>query len=67
MPMKASHASNERQLRRREFLQNAGLLSAIGSAAGGLAVPSLGWGEEFSGAIDCGPPVPPKNSVRPTL
>lgn len=40
---------------RRQFLRMAGLTWVMGQA-GGLAVPSLVFGEENSGPIDCGPP-----------
>ncbi len=40
-----------------------GLTCAVGSA-GGLAVPSLGWGQENSGPIDCGPPPQAKKQHR---
>jgi len=62
--MKLSRLGEKRQLSRRRFLENAGLVYAIGSTAGGLAIPSLGWGEEFSGPIDCGPPPKAKPQHR---
>ncbi|GAB6166341.1 hypothetical protein JCM19992_23410 [Thermostilla marina] len=48
---------------RRRFLEVAGLTWAIGGAAG-MAVPSLGFGEENSGPIDCGPPPKAKPQHR---
>jgi hypothetical protein len=42
-------------LSRRKFLERVGLTSAVGAAAG-MVVPSIAWGEEDSGPIDCGPP-----------
>jgi len=50
-------------LSRRKFLESVGLTCAVGSAAG-LAVPSLGWGQEASGPIDCGPPPKAKKQHR---
>lgn len=48
---------------RRHFLEVAGLTWAIGGA-GGMAVPSLLFGEENSGPIDCGPPPKAKPQSR---
>jgi len=50
-------------LSRRRFLERAGLTYVVGTAAG-LAVPSLAWGEENSGPIDCGPPPKAKPQHR---
>lgn len=50
-------------LSRRKFLERMGLICAAGTAAGGN-VPSLAWGEENSGPIDCGPPPKAKPQHR---
>jgi len=52
------------RLSRRKFLERTGLTYAVGSAAGGLTLPSLAWGEEDSGPIDCGPPPKAKPQHR---
>ncbi|GAG52206.1 unnamed protein product, partial [marine sediment metagenome] len=49
--MKESHV-----LSRRRFLEKMGLTAAAGSAAAALDLPSLAWGQDNSGPIDCGPP-----------
>ena len=44
-------------LSRRKFIERLGLSAAIGGTGGGLALPTLAWGEGGdSGPIDCGPP-----------
>ncbi len=50
-------------LSRRKFLEKMGVTCTVGGA-GGLAVPSLGWGQENSGPIDCGPPPEAKKHHR---
>jgi len=44
------------ELSRRGFIEKIGKTCAAGSAAGSLGLPSLAWGEENSGPVDCGPP-----------
>ncbi len=41
---------------RRRFLENVGMICALGSTAAELSVPGLAWGDDDSGPIDCGPP-----------
>ena len=41
-----------------------GRTAAVGGAAGSLGVPSLAWGQEDSGPIDCGPPPKAKPQHR---
>jgi hypothetical protein len=53
-----------RDLSRRRFLERVVGLSAAAGAAGRLGVPSLGWGAEDSGPIDCGPPPKAKKQHR---
>lgn len=47
--------ARDRKHSRRRFLETMGVSWAVGQA-GGLGVPSLLFGEENSGPIDCGPP-----------
>lgn len=47
--------AQDRKHSRRRFLETMGVSWAVGQA-GGLGVPSLLFGEENSGPIDCGPP-----------
>jgi hypothetical protein len=54
--MRASDEGPNDEVSRREFLEKLGLAAAAGGAAGALGVPSLCWGDEDSGPIDCGPP-----------
>ncbi len=50
---------------RREFLQRVGKTCAVGSAAGGINIASLAWGQENSGEVtDCGPPPKAKPQHR---
>ncbi len=49
---------------RRRFLENVGMICAIGSAAAELTVPRLAWGDDNSGPIDCGPPPKAKDQHR---
>ena len=49
---------------RRRFLENVGMIFAIGSAAAELTVPRLAWGDDNSGPIDCGPPPKAKDQHR---
>jgi len=53
--MNSSHDHRHGGLCRRRFLEQMGLTYAVGAAAGAV-VPSLAWGEDNSGPIDCGPP-----------
>jgi hypothetical protein len=48
---------------RREFLERTGMICAAG-ASGGLGLPTLAWGGEDSGPIDCGPPPKAKPQHR---
>jgi hypothetical protein len=52
------------ELSRRRFLKRVGLTAAAGSAAGGWGVPSLVWGQEDSGPVDCGPPPKAQKQAR---
>jgi len=61
--MKRSRGDHQSGLSRRKFLENMGLTCAMGSGAG-LALPSLVWGQEASGPIDCGPPPKAKKQHR---
>jgi len=61
--MKQSHEAGRRGLSRRRFLEKVGFSYAVGGAAG-MAVPSLGFGQENSGPIDCGPPPKAKPQHR---
>jgi len=61
--MGKSREARQGGVSRRKFLESMGLTCAVGSA-GGLAVPSLGFGQEASGPIDCGPPPKAKKQHR---
>ena len=50
-------------LSRRKFLERLGLSCAAGSTAG-LSVPSLAFGQENSGPVNCGPPPKAKQQHR---
>ena len=56
------NASQRNDLSRRRFLERVGLMGAAGTAAGSL--PSLVFGQENSGPIDCGPPPKAKKQSR---
>ena len=62
--MKTPSESPKTGLSRRKFLEGVGLTCAVGSAAGSLSLPSLAWGQENSGPIDCGPPPKAKPQHR---
>ena len=61
--MSKSQQDHSKHFSRREFLRQAGLTCVVGSA-GGVAVPSLAFGQEDSGPIDCGPPPQAKKHSR---
>jgi len=62
--MSQSRKNRTDDLSRRKFLEKLGASAAAGSAAGGLGSPSLTWGQENSGPIDCGPPPKAKKQHR---
>ena len=51
--MNESHNHNQGSLSRRGFLERLGICCAAGSAGG---LPTIGWAQENTGPIDCGPP-----------
>ena len=61
--MRRSRGVQTGGLSRRKFLERMGLGCAVGGV-GGLGVPSLAWGQEASGPIDCGPPPKAKKQHR---
>ena len=60
---KSADVGRTHGLSRRRFLERVGLTCAAGSAAG-IGIPSLAWGQEGSGPIDCGPPPKAKPQHR---
>ncbi len=62
--MSSSDKIHKAGLSRRKFLEKMGRTAAAGSAVGSVGVPSLVWGQENSGPIDCGPPPKAKPQHR---